>query len=380
MNPALSLFVFIDAFGWDLLEESRFLEGELPVRRPLTTELGYSSTCDPTILTGVSPREHGHFTFYYYAPEASPFGRLRALAVLPKALTSRARFRHHLSRWLQPRLGYTGYFALYNMPFRHIHLFAYSERRDLYEPGGIIGGQPTVFDELRARGIPYARSDWRRPDEENLESMHSVLRHGNVRAAYLYLAGMDGAMHRYGTRGARTQAWLELYQSGLRRLMTAAHARYRDVRVHVFSDHGMSDVRACIDIQSTLKSTGLTFGEDYVVAIDSTMARFWFLRQGARLKIETALQGLVGGQVLSKSDLIDMCCDFPGQRYGELFFLASPGTLISPSFMGARPVRGMHGYDPRHADTRAMYASSVASQQPNSLRDLHHVMLGSAAA
>lgn len=379
MKPTLSLFVFIDAFGWDLLEEHRFLEAELPLRRPLTTELGYSSTCDPTILTGRPPREHGHFAFYYHDPVGSPFMALRPLRLLPRALTSRQRFRHRLSRWLQPRLGYTGYFALYNVPFRHIQLFSYSERRDLYEPGGILGGQPTVFDVWRATGVRSVRSDWRRGDDHNLAEMESAVARGDARAAYLYLAGMDGAMHTFGTRSDHTAAWIRRYESGIRRILDAAHGPYGEVRVHVFSDHGMSDVHTTLDLRPTLRGTGLTFGEDYVACFDSTMARFWFLRPGARGRVEAALARVEKGECMTRADLAEVGCDFEGDRYGELFFVTEPGTLICPSFMGARPMKGMHGYHPRHDATRAMYASNLVAEKPDSLRDLHDVMLRSAS-
>lgn len=59
----LSLFAFIDAFGWKILQRNSFLEDLLPKRTPLETVLGSSSTCIRTILTGLMPREHGHFSF-----------------------------------------------------------------------------------------------------------------------------------------------------------------------------------------------------------------------------------------------------------------------------------------------------------------------------
>ena len=62
----LSLFVFIDAFGWEIQKRFPFFEGLLPYRFPLDTIFGYSSTCIPTILTGKLPREHGHFSFFRF--------------------------------------------------------------------------------------------------------------------------------------------------------------------------------------------------------------------------------------------------------------------------------------------------------------------------
>ncbi len=69
----ISLFVFIDALGWELLKRHSFLDDILITKEPLGTIFGYSSTCDPTIITGKLPRYHGHFSFFYFNPEGSPF-------------------------------------------------------------------------------------------------------------------------------------------------------------------------------------------------------------------------------------------------------------------------------------------------------------------
>jgi hypothetical protein len=47
----LTLCVFIDALGWEVLQRHPFLDDILAVKAPLNTIFGYSSTCDPTILT-----------------------------------------------------------------------------------------------------------------------------------------------------------------------------------------------------------------------------------------------------------------------------------------------------------------------------------------
>ena len=117
-DKKLSLFVFIDAVGWEILRRRRFLEDLLPERAPLQTIFGYSCTCDPTILTGKMPREHGHFSFFRYDPAASPFGAVRRLDLLPRWITGSARVRNRLSRLIAKSLGYTGYFQIYHMPFK----------------------------------------------------------------------------------------------------------------------------------------------------------------------------------------------------------------------------------------------------------------------
>ena len=68
-------------------------------------------------------------------------------------------------------------------------------------------------------------------------------------------------------------------------------------------------------------------------------------------------------------------CDFPGNYYGELFFLMEPGILICPSHMGVKPLAGMHGFAPEDKDSTASFMSSVAVEfPPRRLEDLYTLM------
>ena len=80
----LTLFVFIDAFGWELVKRWPFMEDIIAAKAPLDTIFGYSSTCDPTILTGKLPRDHGHFAFYYYNPMNRLSGTTATLTYCPR--------------------------------------------------------------------------------------------------------------------------------------------------------------------------------------------------------------------------------------------------------------------------------------------------------
>jgi hypothetical protein len=373
-GKGLSLFVFIDALGWELVRRHGFLDDLLPTRAPLETIFGYSSTCDPTILTGVLPRDHGHFAFFAYDPARSPFRWYRAFSVLPRALTSRGRVRHWISRVMRPVHGYTGYFQLYNMPFRYLRLFDYTEKRDLYGPGGINGGQPTLFDGLRERGTPFYLSDWRANDAASLAGLDEALASRPV-FAYLYLGGLDGVLHAHGTQSPEAAQKLAWYEAQLRSVLAQARRRYDETRLFVFSDHGMTDVADTCDLMARINALGLRFGVDYAAAYDSTMARFWFLQPGARERITAALDAEPRGRILSDAQLAAWGCDFPGRRYGELFYLLDPGVLLCPSFMGERPLAAMHGYAPDHKDSTAAFLASVpVDPMPRRLDGLYGLM------
>ena len=375
----LSLFVFIDAFGWEILRGQEFLADVLAARSPLQTVFGYSSTCDPTILTGLAPRDHGHFSFFCYDPAASPFGLCRYLRFLPKSVTRRGRVRRLLSRALRWWHGYTGYFQIYNMPFDKLPLFDYSEKRDLYMPGGINSGALTVFDHLRSSGAPFLLSDWRASEERNLAALEQGLERGEARFGYVYLAAMDAVLHAHGARskaGAEKIAW---YERRLWRVLDIAAKSYQETRLFVFSDHGMTDVRDTCDLMARINALDLVFGRDYAACYDSTMARFWLLNDKARPAIEAALAQEPKGDILSDAKLAEYGCDFPDRRYGDLFFLMKPGVLLCPSFMGETRLAGMHGYAPEDKDSVAMFATNVRLERPPArLADMFGLMMSEA--
>ncbi len=371
----LALFTFIDAFGWEILQRHRFLEDVVKTRAPLTTIFGYSATCDPTIITGLLPRDHGHFSFFVHDPARSPFKTARMLSLLPAFITRRGRVRNVISRFYKKYLGYTGYFQLYNMPFRTLHLYDYTEKNDIYEKGGINSGAHSIFDRLRQQRIPYFLADWRASEEKNIKALHNRIEQGEIRFAYLYLAAMDATLHKYGTKSPKIADKIAWYNAQLHEILQKAAGLYDEVCFYAFSDHGMTDVNGSCDLMKLINSLPLKQNRDYAVVYDSTMARFWFLRNGARDVICNALAGCEHGRILSAATLHDWGCDFADQRYGQLFFLMNPGILLNPSYMGETMLAGMHGYDPDDRDSTASFlANREIKDPPRRLDDLFGLM------
>ncbi len=366
---------FVDAFGWRIFQDNDFLSDRLQTAEPLETILGYSCACDPTIITGELPDVHGHFSFFCYDPPASPFGPCRWLSLLPWTITKRGRVRRQLSKLIQRVNGFTGYFQIYNVPFNRLPYFDYSEKRDIYEHGGLVNRTPTIFDYLRENNIRFSLSDWRKNEQHNIAAMTEQVREGDIRFGYLYLAELDGIMHAEGTESPRVAEKIQWYDSQFRKLMDEAQQQYDEVRLYVFSDHGMANVTKNVDLVAEIDSLGLRFGEDYAVMYDSTMARIWTLTDEAELRIRGKLTELDYGRILSEDELRGYGAFFEDGRYGDLLFLLEPGALITPSFMNETHVPGMHGYDPKDADSVALFASTdLVSDPPRRLDDLYGLM------
>ncbi len=375
--PELKIYCFVDALGWELLQKHPFLEKELPYRRSLKSIFGYSCSCDPTILTGLLPQEHGHFSFFYYSPQTSPFGWLRPLRWLPGWLTGRGRVRHWLSRLVGRLLGYSGYFQLYSMPFEYLPLFDYSEKKDIYQSGGILSGSPTIFDRLRARRQPFYLSDWRHSERQNLDRLGREIGSRSMEFAYLYLADLDALLHRYGCQHQSVTDKLDFYATALNRILSLARNNYGDVRLTVFSDHGMTEVRELCGLRAQCEQLPLEFGRDYAAVFDSTMARFWLLNPRARDLIVPLLQTHPQGTLLTDQQLAAEGCLFEDRRYGQLFWLAHPGVLLCPSHLGEKPLKGMHGYATDHKDSYASLLSThPLPQTTEDLRSIFELMAG----
>ncbi len=375
----ISLYIFIDALGWEVLNQHpTFLDGRLVDRRPLDTILGYSSACDPSIISGCLPQEHGLWSSFFYAPEGSPFSALRTLHYLPSFLTNNHRIRNRISKWTASWHEYTGYFQLYNVPFQNLPLFDYAEKNSIWKPGGMAPTR-TIFDEMAEANMPYFVNDAGIGDEAQFSEAAKQIEGGQTKFLYLLCGKLDALMHAVGKQHKKVDALMSWYDRQIRSLLEVAETYYEDVDLFIFSDHGMHDVTATVDLQNDIGRLGYRYGRDYVAFYDSTMVRFWFLSNEARGTISEALNGFQCGRVLNKQELMEQGVWFDDGKYGELIFLLDPGVLVIPSFMGRRAIAGMHGYDPMDSHSLAsICANQVISEDVTKIHHIHGLMQRSA--
>jgi hypothetical protein len=368
MKPVLPLFIMIDAMGWEILRDEPFGKNFAPNRKKLESVFGYSSTCVPSILSGHWPDEHYNWCYFVYDPKNSPFRSLRWMRWLPTAVTGRRIFRRYLTKFVKVQLKFRGYFDLYNIPFKLIHLFDFTEKKSPLQPKGMNRGT-NIFDFLVENKIPYFVTDTTKSEEQNRDDIITAIEAERVDFVFQYWAGLDGLLHMVGNKSAEVPAKLRVYEQWIEQVLAAAKNHYAEVHLYIFSDHGMANCDELVDLKAKIDALPVRMEKDYAVVYDSTMARFWFFNDNARKQIHEALGKVPEGRIMPDDELQRYRALFPDRKFGETIFLMREGVLIVPSHMGERPIRAMHGYHPTDPQSYA----TLCTNQPSIPDDVTHI-------
>ncbi|MDR0932196.1 MAG: alkaline phosphatase family protein [Victivallales bacterium] len=377
MKNKIEIFLFIDALGWELVQAEHFLEKELPERKKMRMQFGYSCSAIPTILSGKTPSEHGHLSLFRYEPKHSPFKFFKLLhyIMLPRSLWNRGRVRNVLSRMVKKLYGYTGYFQLYRVPFDRIGMMDYCEKRDLFAADGIAPFE-NLYDVLKKSGLSFHISNWRKSEGENLAEGLRLVREEKCDFLFLYTAALDSLEHDCVGKPEILREKLAFYETKIRELLAEGKLHARDFRLTVISDHGMTPLSGTVDLRKSLEQTGLKFGRDYAACYDSTMLRVHFLKPESEAIIKDAVLPFANcGHWLTEQEERSFDIWREDRLFGDAFFLLNPGIQIIPSDMGGTPLAGMHGFDPADKDSNAAMLSNVSiPEDVNAVADYFRLM------
>ncbi|MBQ7206592.1 MAG: alkaline phosphatase family protein [Lentisphaeria bacterium] len=357
----VEIFLFIDALGWELVEGTGFMSEELPFRRRIEMQFGYSSTAIPTILSGRTPAEHGHLGLFRFAPKDSPFRRLGRIEPLmrPRSFWNRGRVRHWLSRIIGRLYGFTGYFQLYQMPFCKLPLMDYCEKQDLFASRG-MGEIENLRDFLTRHDAAYHISDWHIGDRRNFEAARRALGEGKT-FLFIYTAELDALLHRFPAPPVADviREKLAWYREEILSLFKICADLKKTVRLTVISDHGMTPLTKTVDLKSAVEKTPLVFGRDYGACYDSTMFRATFISPDSERIIREAVKPFENdGHWLTADEEKHYGIYRADRLFGDAIFLMAPGIQIVPSDMGNVPLNGMHGFSPEDKDSQAVVLST----------------------
>lgn len=361
----VDVFMFVDALGWKIVNRFDFLSRELPCRRGVQMQFGYSSTAIPTILSGRRPKEHGHLSFFYYSPQTSPFKIFSLLPASenPRALLNRGRVRNYLSKIFKFLKRYTGYFQLYTVPFDRLPYFDYSEKEDIFARHG-LPPYKNLRDELEEAGLSYHISNWHHSETVNLTAAEHLMEKAETDFYFIYTAAMDALLHQHVKHPDIIARKLDFYAAHIHKMLETLKKTTEEFTFTVISDHGMTPLTQTADLKAKVEQLGLEFGRDYAACYDSTLFRVWFFTKDARQKIMNAVnEKTFPGHYVSEEDKKRYGIDFEDSRYGEEIFLLDPGCQIAPSDMGLKPLPGMHGFLPEDEDSTASILSTAEIPQ-----------------
>lgn len=371
-----AVFVLVDALGWQLIKDRDFLTDILPHRQELQTIFGFSSAAIPSILTGMVPREHGHWNLFLYDPKNSPFWFAKPLRYFPDWIAN-SRIVRKATSFLGRRLSKTrGYFQIYGVPTQILPLFDVCEKEDIYSPGGL---EPvsSIFDLLKKQGVSYqAYSYHELNDQAIVEKSCADIAAKKSEFYFIYLCELDEFLHYNIADGDSVDKKLKYYEEAITKIYRTALEADPDSPVYVFSDHGMTHVHETYDLMREVGSLGLSVPDDYLALFDSTMARFWFFKDAARVAVMERLSNLPCGHWVSEQDSRTFGIDFDHQGFGEAIFMMNEGVLMHPSHMGRVPWQGMHGFHPNAPSSSAsLLARRSPGQELQSVVDLFPLML-----
>ena len=382
----LVLLVQVDGLRHDYVttEDAPFLAslGREGITGRLQPTFGFEP--DGAYLAGLYPDECDGGAHYWYEPAATPFcfdGRwLAALNALPDL--AKSALRRLLTLVVRRTTAYR-HERVPRIPFGTMRHFAPAARRLPFEPGFTDG--PTLFslcEEGGIRWLSHAAPAWKARTTAGAQRLLRELR-PPIGFAFWHIGDLDSAGHRYGPNSAERKAAMRHVDAQIRQVSTHLTRLYSNVHYVIIGDHGMADVRGTLDVEGALRRAGIRQEQGLVYFLDSTMARFWFFEDRAKSLVISVLEKLQGGRILGQTDLDHYHLNYPHNRFGDVFFLADPGILISPNFyQGAESVKGMHGYAPEFADQQSAFivhspqiAAPVQFERPVDMRRIFPTVL-----
>jgi len=374
VKSRVSIFIFCQSFGWDLMQTLPFLDGLADVRSCARPILGSSCASLPTLLSGTLPAEHKHFSWFYYSPINTPFRVCRFLSYLPVFRHSR-KLRDNIVLAVKKSSHITGRLDIFNMPLRHLPLFDFTERRNLLLPGA-LGNVPTIIDFLDENNVPYVCSSPDRSDLENADIISAALLGGTASVAFWHVAGIDAILTRRGMASSAIRARVAWLDHRLRGIHDIARARYRRVDLVVFSDSGVIPILDFYNLRQRIQDTRFLPYVDYVAVYEPTMARFWFMSPSCEPVFRRILQSLPCGRIIEKDELAREGCWFDDHRFGQIIFIANPGTVFTPNHIQRESSLAARGY---HPDTPGMAAAFMCNLPgivpPATLPDIHDFLV-----
>jgi hypothetical protein len=344
-----SLTIFIDGLPHGQLEKMTYSR-EFKSRGRLVPILGYSVNCQTQLFTGKSPDELGYWCEWQYDPDGSPFRRLRGLLNLLAPLERWYPMRRVIHKVLD-RLGWV--VCTKNIPLRVL--------ADFKETGHSVFSaafaQPSLLDLPQLnKFIHNTFPDVAKRDEDafaaTLKHIEQAREPGHVLVTFTRL---DHCSHWDGVASEAYDVNLADNDEKIRTLSEAYLAKVPDGTVRVVSDHGMSNIEHCVDVDLE-GHFGQPGRDTYSYFIEGTLLRVWCADTSLRERIRAHLGEITGIEAYSDEERRHDGITRP--EFGDLIYHSHEGYQYVPSFWGPKPSVGMHGHHPRFPGQHGICLSS----------------------
>ncbi len=380
MKRTKKVFVFIEGLGWGQIGNGNFMPDIFLNRVAVTPQFGGISAALPTIISGKSPSEHGHFSFFFYDKKNSPFKKFSLVKYLfgaglhPKCLFNTDIVRKIISKITAKFLGYSGRFQLNRISFERLRYFNYSEKRNIFANGGMSPVE-NLRDVLDKENIDCYFSDWRKSADDNYKEACRAIKEGKD-FLFVYLGGLAEALKEKPTDRNVAANFIEVCQKYLYGLVDILSNVSEDYSLNVLSDCGVSVRENVVDISKKIKSLNLKFGTDYVAFFEATIAHFWYPTnsESTRKSIKNALSGL-NGYFLSGDEMEKFGIKFSDERYGNDIFVLDDNFQISPCDTIQKMKLGVLCGSNDNEQTKAIFLSTKEKiETPLEVKDFYSLM------
>lgn len=318
---------------------------------------------DPTFFTGAYSESHDKFALFWYEPLRSLNSQIPLLKTLSGISSKISDYYINLWRYSKGK-NYTA--KTYHLPREYLGNLNFSSDYKHCQPKSLP--ITSIFDLLYRVKMKYGFVDWPIVSHDGKNKLNfsgyndtkvfdKALAIINKKYTFYFINfwGLDSLTHEVGLNSTKRNDKLIELDSYVKVLAENFKENHPNPYIAIISGHGMLEIKKTINVKEIIANLGLKEFEDYLIFLDSTMARFWFRNEKASYKIKNELRNLSNGRILEKKDLIANHLNFPHNKYGDLIFLADPGTMILPNyFQGNKKIHAMHGYEPGHPDLKAL--------------------------
>jgi len=359
-----TVLILVDAFRWDYINKTNtpFLynlsKKNIYVKR-IKPGVGF---CERTeIFTGMRPIQSKNFTALGYDPEKSFYRKYRIILKALSYITNLQILDEKLFRKVLNRIfKFLGAnFQTYQIPLDLLKYFDLTEDKlDHYEEQAFIS--ESIFDIMRKNNKIFFYNSFTAlkmkkiktdTEQERINLLFKNI-NNNIELYLLFLGELDIIGHLYGPNSDITKIKISEMDKKIKKIIEKFKKKSDNTKFIILGDHGMLEVNKYLDLIKLIKeNTSLKINKDFVVFLDSTIARFWCFNEKTKIEIK----GLLShepfskyGTVINKQIAKEFNIPYTDKRYGDIIWWANPGVLIFPDYFHKyQKYKGMHGYNPK---------------------------------